>query len=175
SVSPALSAPRTAEDIIGKSVDGFVKPAYAAFHGATNGLKSSLATLCATPTSANLDAARAAFRTTTDAWSRVEIIRIGPITEENRLERVLYWPDRKGIGLKQVQAVLAEQDATATDASTLAGKSVAMQGLGALEFVLFGTDSDKLAAGDQFRCAYGSAISGNLDDISGKVQTGWDG
>ncbi|BCH28282.1 peptidase M75 [Mesorhizobium sp. L-8-10] len=175
SVSPALSAPQTAETIIGKSVENFVKPAYAAFHDATGDLKSSLATLCATPSPANLDAARDAFRKTTDAWSRAEIIRIGPITEENRLERVLYWPDRKGIGLRQVQAALAGQDSSVTDTATLAGKSVAMQGLGALEFVLFGTDSDKLAADDAFRCAYGAAISGNLDDIADTVAAGWTG
>jgi predicted lipoprotein len=69
-------------------------------------------------------------------------IRFGPVTEENRLERILFWPDRKGIGLKQVQAAIAGEDATAADPQTLPGKSVAMQGLGALEFVLFGTGSD---------------------------------
>ena len=88
------------------------------------------------------------------------------MTEENRLERILFWPDRKGIGLKQVQAALAGKDASAPPTPrTLAGKSVAMQGLGALEFVLFGTDSEALAEpGDPYRCAYGAAIAGNLDD-----------
>jgi predicted lipoprotein len=173
--TPVLSAERTASETIPAAVEGFVKPAYAAFHGSTAALKSSVDALCATPSPAALDAARAAFGKTIRAWSEVEIIRIGPVTEENRLERILYWPDRKGIGLKQVQAAIAQQDVSVTEAAKLAGKSVAMQGLGALEFVLFGTGSDKLAEGDAFRCSYGTAISGNLDTIAADVERGWEG
>lgn len=173
--TPALSAERTASDTIGAAVEGFVKPAYAAFHTSTAALNSSVGALCATPSPAALDAARAAFAETTRTWSEVEIIRIGPVTEENRLERILYWPDRKGIGLKQVQAAIAERDASVTDTARLVGKSVAMQGLGALEFLLFGTGSDGLATGEAFRCSYGAAISGNLDTIAGRIEQAWDG
>ena len=85
------------------------------------------------------------------------------MTKENRLERILFWPDRKSTGLKQVQRALAEKDATATNPAKLKGKSVAMQGLGALEFVLFGTGAEKLAGpGEDYRCAYGRAIAGNV-------------
>jgi uncharacterized protein len=48
------------------------------------------------------------------------------VVEENRLERILFFPDRKGTGLKQVQATLAASDETATDVAALSGKSVAM-------------------------------------------------
>ena len=83
---------------------------------------------------------------------------------------MLFWPDRKGIGLKQVQAALAAKDPTAADAAQLAGKSVAMQGLGALEFVLFGTGAETLAGtGDAYRCAYGAAIAANLDGIAAEL------
>ena len=59
----------------------------------------------------DLEAARAELSGhASDAWSYAEIIRFGPITENNRLERMLFWPDRKGIGLKQVQAALAGKD-----------------------------------------------------------------
>jgi len=173
-VSPTHSAERSASATITGAVEGFVKPAYAAFHNSTAALKSSVGELCAGPSPAALDAARAAFSETTRAWSEVEIIRIGPVTEENRLERVLYWPDRKSIGLKQVQAAIAERDASVTDTARLAEKSVAMQGLGALEFVLFGTGSEELAKGEAFRCSYGAAISGNLDTIAETVEKGWE-
>jgi predicted lipoprotein len=131
-------------------------------------------TLCAAPSPGNLDAVRQNFRDATDAWSYAEIIRFGPITEDNRLERLLFWPDRKGIGLKQVQAALAEKDAGATDPAQLGTKSVAMQGFGALEFVLFGTDSDTLAAaGEPYRCQYGAAIAGNIAAMVGDVAAEW--
>lgn len=162
-----------ATDIVNGAIDGFVRPGYHAFHEAAAQLSAAAAALCAAPSQASLDEAREAFGSTVDAWSRIEIVRFGPVTEQNRLERVLFWPDRKGTGLRQVQAALAARDADATDATRLAGKSVAMQGLGALEYVFYGTGSEALAAGDTYRCAYGAAISGNLQTIAGELDAAW--
>jgi predicted lipoprotein len=105
----------------------------------------------------------------------VEIITFGPISEENRLERMLFWPDRKGIGLKQVQAVLSGHDRADTDAAQLAGKSVGMQGLGALEYALFGTGAETLAGKDDpYRCAFGATVAGNIEKMAADVSAAWD-
>jgi predicted lipoprotein len=168
---PAFATKAT--DIINGAIYGFVRPSYHAFRESTSSLSEAGKVLCAAPSQAALDAARNAFGETVDAWSRIEIVRFGPVTEQNRLERVLYWPDRKSIGLKQVQAALAAKDPSAADPAQLAGKSVAMQGLGALEFVLFGTGAEALATGDAHRCSYGAAIAGNLDAIAGELDTAW--
>ncbi len=49
-----------------------------------------------------------------------------------------------------------------------------MQGLGALEFVLFGTGSEALNdAGEAYRCAYGRAIAQNVEQMSAAILTGW--
>lgn len=170
-VPPAFAT--KAQDIVDGAIDGFIRPGYHAFHQATSELSQAGKALCADPSAATLDAARKSFGEAVDAWSRIEIVRFGPVTEQNRLERVLFWPDRKGTGLKQVQAALASGDSTVTDAGRLAGKSVAMQGLGALEFLLYGTGSEALVAGDAYRCAYGAAISGNLDAISAELDAAW--
>jgi predicted lipoprotein len=169
--SPALATKAT--DNVNNAIGGFIRPGYRAFHDATLRLSEAGKALCTSPSPATLDAARKSFDETVDAWSRIEIIRFGPVTEQNRLERVLFWPDRKGTGLKQVQAALADNDATAADAATLGGKSVAMQGLGALEFVLYGTGAETLASGDTYRCAYGAAISGNLETIAAELDAAW--
>jgi len=172
--SAATSASATeAQDIVNRSIDGFIRPGYHAFHQSTSALYEAGKALCAAPSQTALDAERAAFGKTVDAWSRIEIIRFGPVTEQNRLERILFWPDRKGTGLKQVLAALAGKDPTATDVAALARKSVAMQGLGALEFILHGTGSEALATGDAHRCAYGAAIAGNLDAIAAELETAW--
>jgi predicted lipoprotein len=162
-----------AQDIVARSIDGFIRPGYQALHQSTSALYEAGKTLCIAPSQTALDADRAAFGKTVDAWSRIEIIRFGPVTEQNRLERILFWPDRKGTGLKQVQAALAGKDPTATDVAQLAQKSVAMQGLGALEFILYGTGSEALARGDAHRCAYGAAIAGNLDAIASELEAAW--
>jgi predicted lipoprotein len=168
---PALATKAT--DIVNGATDGFIRPSYHAFHESTSALSQAGKALCASPSQAALDAARKSFGETVDAWSRIEIIRFGPVTVQNRLERVLFWPDRKGTGLKQVQAALAARDPTAADVGQLAGKSVAMQGLGALEFVLYGTGSEALALGDAYRCSYGAAIAGNLDAMAADLDAAW--
>ncbi len=170
----AHAATVDADVTIGNAVEGFVRPGYAALHKATQELGASLDNLCANPATSSLSQARDAFSRTVDAWSEIEIIRFGPITKENRLERILFWPDRKSIGLKQVQAALAAKDTSVTDAGKLKGKSVAVQGLGALEFLLYGTGAEGLAGNDEaFRCDYGRAIAKNLDTIAGAVEAEW--
>ena len=150
-----------------------IGPGYARFHAAGKQLATITGSLCKTPGDAALNAARAAFTITALAWGKVENIRFGPIMSDNRLERVLFWPDRKSIGLKQVQSLLVGKDPGALDPRTLTGKSVALQGLGALEFVLFGTGSQELAKGGEYRCAYALAIAGNLAAIGGELEAAW--
>ncbi len=167
------AAAQGAHGAIKSTIGGYVRPAYTEFHASAADLADAVATLCAAPSSRGLDDTRAAFGRTVEAWSRIELLRVGPVTEENRLERILFWPDRKGTGLKQVQAALATEDPTASDPASLAGKSVAMQGLGALEFVLFGTGSETLASADGYRCAYAAAIARNASGIAGGVAEAW--
>lgn len=172
-VSPASAAVK-ASDVIGRAIDGFVRPGYAALHDKASATAKTVQALCASPSQAHLEAARKDFSALVDAWSTVEIVQFGPIRENNRLERMLFWPDRKGIGLKQVQAALATGDATAADPAAIAGKSVAMQGLGALEYILYGTGADALAGADgDYRCAYGAAVAGNIETIAADVDAAW--
>lgn len=171
---PAHAAVK-ASDVIGRSIDGFIRPAYAQLHERTAALTTSVKTLCAAPSDANLTAARSEFSAAAQAWSSVEIIAFGPIRVGNRFERMLFWPDRKSIGLKQVQAALAAKDPAAADPAQMAGKSVAMQGFGALEYVLFGADAETLAGQDgAYRCSFGAAIAGNIETMSGEVKAEWD-
>ncbi|QKC93323.1 imelysin family protein [Mesorhizobium sp. NZP2298] len=172
-VFPASAAVK-ASDIIQQAIDGFVRPAYADLHQHAETLTKAMQKLCKAPSQGELDAARTEFSATVHAWSSAEIIGFGPIKENNRLERMLFWPDRKSIGLKQVQAALSDKDPAATDPAQLAGKSVAMQGLGALEFVLFGDGADALTGKDDpYRCAYGAAVAGNIETMAGEVSAAW--
>jgi len=170
-----LNPVQAANHTVTNAVDGFIRPAYRNFAGETDKLIPALDTLCQSPDEKSLESARAAFRQALIAWSEVEIVRIGPVTEENRLDRILHWPDRKGIGLKQVQAALANEDPTATDPVRLAQKSVAMQGLGALEYLLSGTGGNEIKSwGNTYRCHYAQAIAGNLSTMAASIAKEWD-
>ena len=159
---------------ITRAIGTYVLPGYTAFHTASAAMRADMSALCDAPAPERLATAQGDFLALVSAWSAVELIRFGPVVQDNRLERILFWPDRKGIGLKQVQAAIAQKDPTATDPAMLSGKSVAMQGLGALEFVLFGTGYEALReAGENYRCAYGRAIAGNLEQIAAAILAGW--
>ena len=145
--------------------------------------------LCQQPSTATLKEARAAFAGTVAAWSMVEIIRFGPVTQEHRFERLFFWPDPKGLGLKQIQDALAKQGMMVTEPDELAGKSVALQGLPAIEYLLYGNGADALAAESNvedgkeplpdldsqaaFRCAFASSIATNIDRMAKAVVEGW--
>lgn len=172
--TPVLAQP-SAHDVADRAISDFIRPGFAAFRAAALRLESEMDALCATPSEPALAAARQGFADAVLGFSRVEAIRFAPLAAENRLDRLLFWPDRRGIALRQVQGVLADRDETATSLATLVGKSVALQGFNALEFVLHGTGADELIteAGD-FRCRFGAAIAANIAGIAGAVAAEWD-
>ena len=115
------------------SLEQYIRPGYAQFAESTAALNQSVAALCRTPSEAALKDTQKAFTATVNAWSLVEPIRFGPVAEQHRYERIFYWPDPKGLGARQVREALGKPDATVTEAASLSGKSVALQGLPALE------------------------------------------
>lgn len=156
------------------AVTHYFRPAYAKLVAETRRGHDAVGALCSAPDRQHLETARARFADIVIAWSEIELVRFGPVLRDNQLERFLFWPDRRGIGLRQVQALLVEQDAGATQAASLHAKSVAVQGLGALEYLLFGADAEELAAdANSFRCRYALAILQNLATISDRLNTRW--
>jgi predicted lipoprotein len=160
-------------EIVEGAVDGYIRPAFAAFAAETDALQQDVAALCAAPSADALAAAQDGFRATVVAFSRIEFVRIGPLRVGDRYERLLFWPDRKGIALRQVQGALAEEDPTAASPETLKEKSVAMQGLVGLEYLLFGTGSTDLAAGAEYRCNYASASSSLIAGLADTLSAEW--
>lgn len=172
--APPPAAFQDATPFLQGAVDGFVRPAYRAFRDRAQGMADSMRNLCEKPSSEALEAARDTFRKTVRAWGQAEIIRFGPITESNRLDRILFFPDRKGTGLRQIQQALAQKDESVATAETLAQKSVAMQGLGALEYLVWGDGSDELAGTDgAFRCRFGRAAAENVAGMARAVDAAW--
>jgi len=173
---PAMAQLSTSPgEVMRGAVNNFIRPAMTNFGAKAEVLDAAVAQLCTTPSEANLSAVDTAFGDTALAFGRIEAIRVGPIMQENRAERLLFWPDRKGIALKQVQAILAGQDESATDPATLKSKSVAVQGLTALEFVLYGTGFETLKTAEgAFRCRYGLAIAQSVASVADELVIAWD-
>ena len=156
--------------VVEAAIDDVIVPGYRALAEA-----ASVATLCKAPGAASLDAARAGFARLVQAWSRVEMYRMGPARDANRTERLFFWPDRKGLGQRQVDGILASGDAGATDVASLRQKSVAVQGLLALEALIAGDGSAALADGpaDSFRCRYAATVAAAVALTAREILDGW--
>lgn len=153
-----------------------IRPGFASLAGSATALETSVDALCAEPTAASLDMAKRAFAETVAAWSKVEILRFGPITQAHRYERLFYWPDPKSLGVRQFKDALAKKDQAVTDPAKLAAKSVALQGLPALEYLLYGEGSETLLQSDDdgaFRCRFAASIAANVAAIAKDVSEAW--
>src|SRR3546814_13939620 len=97
-----------------------------------------------------------------------------------RYEHIYFWPDPRGITLRQVQGLLGQADGSMPDAAGLATQSVALQGLPALEYVLYGHAGLLAASAPQAPhtrpanaerntrdCASTPAVAGNLRAMAG--------
>jgi predicted lipoprotein len=151
-----------------------IRPGYAALSEQAASLKDKVELLCKEPSASSLDASKEAFIAAVAAWSHVEILRFGPIVTDHRYERMFYWPDPKGLGRRQIEKALTKQDQSVTEPDALPAKSVALQGLPALEYLLYGDGAETLTTGDgAFRCAFASSTTTNIDRIARGVAENW--
>lgn len=165
--TPALAA-ELPDSLGTALIDGYIAPATQGFADAGAAMHASLQDYCAmreaTPagvpagagTSAEptqdgrqaqkgvvaADAASQAvadrFRDLAQAWAHVEFLRFGPLVQDNRFERIFFWPDPRGTVQRRTQAALGSQDAKLLEAGVLRAASVAIQGMPSLEYALYG-------------------------------------
>jgi hypothetical protein len=151
-----------------RTVEGYILPALDRFVAVTSSLEQSFGEDCRDDV-----AIRRAFEDTAEAWAGIGFLRFGPMLAGHRAERIQFWPDRKGIGARQVQRAIAAKDDGATTVEALAEQSVAMQGLPAMELMLYRLPAPKDDAETAYRCQYLQAIAGNLSVISKELRADW--
>lgn len=160
--------------VVADLIVSVVRPSFADLESGAAEMSERMRSYCLSPSPAGLVLARQAFDGLVVDWGKVEFIRLGPLSAENRHERLLFWPDRRGRGLKQVRDIIRLMDKTAIERSELSHKSVAVQGLLALEFALFaeGAEAD-LVAPDSYRCAYAATISEVVLQVAAELNGLW--
>ena len=164
------------EGLAAQALEGHIRPGYNAFKSTTDELKSVLEAACKTHDIKSDEQVKAAFRNAVLAWSRVEHLKFGPILENNRNERIMFFPDRQKIGERQVQQILRKQEPGALRVADLQQKSVAVQGLTALEVLLYAKSADSYLATTPeatFACGYAAAVAQNLAQIAADVAAAW--
>jgi predicted lipoprotein len=150
-------------------------PGYQAFGETAKEMQTRLETLCKTPGDDTLKNAQQQFTALTAAWARIQYVSFGPIFAHQRAFRIEYWPDKRNVVGRQLAEVLKKQDHAALEPERFATTTVGVQGLPALERMLFGDDalSELKGPGAAFRCGLFAAISANLETIARDVVAGW--
>jgi predicted lipoprotein len=154
-----------------------VVPADQALAQRTADQAAAVGGLCPEPDADRLAAARAAFHAAMDAWMEVQHVTWGPVQVAFRRERIYYWPERRGAVERALAGLLEARDADALAPGALARHSVAVQGLTALEHLLFADDA--LAAfaapggAGEYRCGLAAAIARNLAGVAAEVSGEW--
>lgn len=165
-------------DINRALLDGHVIPRYQILAQTSRTLSTGLDAFCRAPDETGLRDVRGEFVSTLDAWNGIAHIVFGPIATEQRLYRFQLWPDKRGNGQKQVLRLLAEAEPARLEPAAFTRESVAVQGLSALELLLFPADEVEVGdftadAGASFRCRFATAIGHNLANMADATLADW--
>jgi predicted lipoprotein len=155
------------------TLEQHILPGYRKLAEAFGALEARAADNCAAASEQGATRLRESFIDAVRAWGGIAHIGIGPIRTDNRYERIWFWPDRKGIATRQVASALEQQPADYADAAALARKSIGVQGLTAIEQVLFGKDGEALPPPQGFACQYLKAVAANLKTIAIAIEAEW--
>lgn len=158
-------------------MDQQILPAYQQFADVTHALQQQSRRFCAAPDQAGLTQLQSAYLRSLDAWQRSQTIRFGPVDFALRLQRIQLWPDKRGSVGKHLKRLLAAQSAAALEPDNFARGSVAVQGLSAMERLLYDKQTSAARfAGDPanaYRCALLIAIGDNLSRIATGIIDDW--
>ncbi|MDX2257802.1 MAG: imelysin family protein [Hyphomicrobiaceae bacterium] len=113
-----------------------------------------------------------AFRAAATEWAGIEYLRFGPLRDANRVPRISFWPDPRGVVRRQVAKALADRDADLVADGGIARQSAAVQGLPAIE-VLLDAPADVTSDANGYRCRLVAAMAANVAKLAGEVDVGW--
>lgn len=156
-------------------IDHYVAPRTQTLESTARTLQETVADLCAAPDEAGLSHARTAFAGTFLAWAGLQHIRYGPALEDDRHYRLQFWPDKHARTGRQLNALLHGKDPVPSP-EKLAAMSVALQGLPALERLLFGVEAQDFTGPEGTRrCALARAVAANIANLAAALAAAWRG
>jgi predicted lipoprotein len=159
------------------AVDTYILGALDRWKASTAGYGATLAQYCRAPSADGRTELRTGFADLLVAWAGVDFLQFGPLARDARADRYAFWPDPHGTGERQLRQFLAQRDPAILAPGALAKQSAAVQGLPALERLVF-DGSDALASAATpipFRCDLAKAVAANLGAIADAVVAEWQG
>lgn len=162
-------------DFAREAIEQVYQPAFERFSQAGKQFLDAAQSACQRPSPESLAELRTRFKKTVATFSAIELYRMGPMLEDNRQNRLFYWPDKRRAGERQLRELLSDSAALQLTAADVAGKSVTLQGLPALERLLYGKSAMQNLATPSHApdCQVVTAIADNLRNMAVAINHDW--
>ena len=151
-----------------------ILPAYQALQDNSTAFKNQSSTFCSIdkPSQNELNELQQSWRAVNLSWQNISWIKVGPVVEDNRIFRIHYWPGGSDYITSAIDDLLLSNEEVTE--SFISKQRVGIQGLVALELLLFNKDKNlATAAGSEKRCQVLQAISANVVTISTSINQAW--
>lgn len=107
-----------------------------------------------------------------NGWEGIQSIQFGPVIEDNQSWKVQFWPDRKNLIARKTEQFVKNDEAITLPA--LQEASVVIQGLSAMEYLLYDKPAEKLLSDEgQPYCDHLSAAATNLHQVADFLYQRW--
>ena len=166
--------------ILSSAAEGVIVPGYANLKNQSGAFQNQVDSFCieapGNRTENELDALKESWKAVMDDWMRLQVIRFGPVTENNRQFSMQFWPDpgnKVGVAAEQLVAGSLELDET-----LISGSTTQSQGLPILEYLLFAGNSgnpltDFNSSDGQRRCELLSAVATYQHNLAATIHNTW--
>lgn len=162
----ACSDPR--EEVAAQLADQVLLPAHQQWLSSNDALLDSSRAWCGGEQ--HLASLEQAFHHTQSAWSHLQSLMVGPLSEGNRSWQVQFWPDKRNMVARQTEALLDEF--ADLNQQQLDDASVVVQGLTAFEYVVF-DEHTEVADNRQRYCPLLIGIARHQQQLSTAVLDLW--
>jgi uncharacterized protein len=169
----AAPHPPTHRQMVERAIDTHVLPQVVDFVGKAEALARVVASDCDKGGAEPVATVREAFTDAVLSWAVVSTDRIGPARKKDRATRIAFWPDPRSVVRRQVRQLLAKPDWSLAAPEAIARQSVGLQGLPALELLVFPEAREESAEEVRFRCALAAAIAANIATQAAEMHKGW--
>ncbi len=135
-----LSKPESTKESLEQSLtrsltENVITDFHRRFAQSTRTFSESTRAFCQAPDAEAYQTLRQHWLLSMSDWQAVQSINFGPIVEGNQAWRLQFWPDKKNLVGRKIKALLSST--TEITPQTLSEASVVIQGLSALEYLLF--------------------------------------
>lgn len=154
-----------------RAADKHIVPGYRKLAEASRGLKREIGNWCASQVDSG-NAIEQQFEVAVAAWGEIEHIDFGPITSDQLRDRILYYPDRKGLAQRQRAAAITS---LSSGGPNRINASVAFDGLSAVDDLLFSNGKLRLLTlpDGKARCGMAEAAVTRLAEVTEKLLADW--